>query len=552
MNWISQSIIYQINLRSLAVREPGNAIEAMGERRTGKSPLAYVTANLSKLKRFGVNVLYLMPPYPMGREARKGIGSPYSIRDFRAVDPEHGTLAELLKFVRRAHALGMRVILDITPNHTSRDNVWTKKHPGYYFKNADGGLRYDWDWSDTAKLNYGDPGLRRAMRDVLDFWLGCLGARNGRKEGGQAAAPPGRGRAVLDGVDGFRFDMAHIISDLSFWNEALAYLKEKHAPRELLFMAESYGARNNLDLFGRGMNAAYDDDLYKVCQYLYAVDGRGETVVNLAPEAAHNGDFAGILARFRTNGIAGAVEEALGQYERVLGRGFDEEGDPVRRGSGVAELRPPEVEGGGSGGFDKQNPPGDTGGPWLARYTDNHDEGRGIWRFGAGGTRAMMQLVFMTGHTLPFLLTGQEFGAANRPPIHERMGLCDKGPRVVTGDVVKARDGIEFEGNLFVRGMQERQAFFSFYKKLIALRRGQAALTAGSFELLEAGEEGAREARTVIAFARGLGGKNLHVAVNLGPAPRKLQQAGLFAGRKVYGQLKNGVLAPFAAVVARG
>ncbi len=71
---------------------------------------------------------------------------------------------------------------------------------------------------------------------------------------------------------------------------------------------------------------------------------------------------------------------------------------------------------------------------WLARYTDNHDEGRGLHRFGEGAVKAMMQLVFMAPHTLPFILCGQEFGAANRPSIHERMGVCDKGPHLLNVD----------------------------------------------------------------------------------------------------------------------
>lgn len=497
MNWIQNAVIYQINPRGLAAREPRNAFEAMVERPLRESPLAYMTRCLPRLKRLGVNLLYLMPPYPMGLEGRKGIGSPYAIRDFSAVEPELGTRADLAALVRRAHGLGMRVILDITPNHTARDHVWVKSHPEYYFPTPDGGLRFDWDWSDTAKLNYGAAGLRRAMRDALDGWLGFLGK-------GPGGAP--------DGVDGFRFDMAHIISDLSFWTECLAALRQRHHTRELLFMAESYGARNNLDLFGRGMNAAYDDDLYKVCQFLYAVDPAGETVIALAPEAEGHGDFAPTLAAYRAGGLAGAAASVLMRYESTL--------------------------------------PADPAGPWLARYTDNHDEGRGLDRFGPGGVQAMMRLVFLTAHTLPFLLTGQEFGALNRPPIHARLGLCDKGPRVVEPGRQRTREGVEFEGNLFARGLEARRAWFEFYRTLIALRHTRRELTAGSFALLDAGEAAAPAARTVVAFARRHGTTGLHIAVNLGPEPRRLTQAALFSGPCVYGGLAGDALGPFAAVVS--
>ena len=62
-----------------------------------------------------------MPHYPIGEVGRKGsLGSYYSIRDYRAVDPELGTLADFDAFVRRAHALGMKVLIDWVANHTSR------------------------------------------------------------------------------------------------------------------------------------------------------------------------------------------------------------------------------------------------------------------------------------------------------------------------------------------------------------------------------------------------------------------------------------------------
>ncbi|MDA0991472.1 MAG: alpha-amylase family glycosyl hydrolase, partial [Verrucomicrobia bacterium] len=303
MSWINKAVIYQINLRSLAMREPRNAIEAVGEKPNDESPLAYVTRHLGKIKRLGVNTLYLMPPYPSGQLGRKGIGSPYAIRDFKAVDPEYGTLDELKSFVRTAQAKRLRVILDLTPNHTSRDNVWVAAHPEYYFQNDDGELLWDFDWTDTAKLNYGHDDMRRAMTDVLDYWLGFLGTDAG---------------GIPAGIDGYRLDMAHLISDLRYWNEAIAELRQRHNSRELLFLAESYGASNNLDLFGRGFNAAYDDDLYKCMVYGYGRDQDGESVISLSDEAPGNADFALMLAAYRQGGMAAAVAESLMRYEREL------------------------------------------------------------------------------------------------------------------------------------------------------------------------------------------------------------------------------------------
>jgi glycosidase len=496
--WISSAVVYQINLRSFAAREPRNPVEALREKPVTESPLCFVTKNLPYIRRLGANVVYLMPPYPIGAEGRKGIGSPYSIRDFCAVEPEYGTLEDLKDLVRRAHAIGLRVILDITPNHTSRDNRWIAEHPDYYVKRPDGTIFYDCDWSDTAKLDYRSPSLREAMVGVYDFWLRLLGA-------GKDGQP--------DGIDGFRLDMAHFINDKGFWNEAMPRLRAAHPERELLFLAECYGTGNNMDLFARGIDAAYDDDFYKVCQYGYAVAGDGSTVVSLSPEAAGNGDFRDKLAAFEQGGIAGAMARALLNYEEAY---------PAPREA-----------------------------PRLARYTDNHDEGRGTYRFGNGGVRAAMLTAFLSGHAIPFLLAGQEFGALNRPPIHERIAACGKGRRMVQAGATVEQSGIEFEGNVFARDPAERRAWFEFYRELIALRKSTRELREGSFALLDAGEEGQASQRTVLAFERKIGRNAVRCAINLGQEARTLARAGTFAGRALYGQLQDNRLPAFSAIVTR-
>lgn len=490
--WIDEAIIYQVNLRALAAREPRNPVEAAAEKALRLSPLAYLACALPVIRKLGVNVIYLMPVYPIGREKRKGIGSPYAIRDFKGVDPEFGTLAELKHVVRRAHALKLKVILDITPNHTSRDNVWCRSHPEFYVKAEDGGLFHDLDWSDTAKLDYRNPALRRAMLDVYRFWLGCLG----RKEG----------------VDGFRLDMAHFINDQGFWDEALPALKAEFASRELLFLAECYGTANNLGLFQRGVNAAYDDDFYKVCQYGYVRDEAGQSLVRLAPDARHNGDFNDKRKAFEQGGIAAAMATALGNYEREF------EG---RRG------------------------------PWLARYTDNHDEGRGIFRFGPGAVQAVNALAFLAPRTLPFLLCGQEFGALNRPPIHDRLRACDKGFRTGAAGSERKEPGVELECNVYARDREARQEWYAFYQGLVRLRRATPELSRGGFSLLDAGETGPASGRTVLAFERRLPNSAVRCAINLGPEPKVLATARLFQGDRLYGRLAKGTLAPFSAIVVR-
>lgn len=491
-HWISSAVIYQINLRAIASREPRNAFEAGREKAEKLSPLAYVTKNLAAIRKLGANVLYFLPPYPIGNAFRKGIGSPYSIRDFRAIDAEYGTFEEMQALVRRAHELKFKVIFDITPNHTSRDNVWITSNPEFYVKRDNDEVFYDCDWSDTAKLDYRQPALRAAMVEIYDHWLNFLG------DG--------------DGIDGFRLDMAHFINDKSFWNNAMPELKKRHPQRELLFLAECYGRENNLDLFARGINAAYDDDFYKVAQYFYGVDENENSRVLPDPNVGENDHFRDRYEAFLEGGLAGAFACALTNYEKIL-------------------------------------PAGE--GPWLARYTDNHDEGRGLYLWGAGAVRAINTLAFLSGHCLPFIFTGQEFGAVNRPSIHGRFHPIGKMRRVREGEREYEQASVETETNSFARTPAERAAWFAFYRELITLRLKQPALQRGSFTLLDVGEDAPKNQRTVVVFERKLGHRVIRCAVNMGDQPRKLSRANLFAAAPLLGAINGSELPPFGAVAVQ-
>jgi glycosidase len=276
------------------------------------------------------------------------------------------------------------------------------------------------------------------MLKVYEYWLGFLG-RNARGE--------------PDGIDGFRLDMAHFINDKSFWNDAMPeVLRAQHAGRELLFLAECYGIGNNLDLFERGINAAYDDDFYKVAANLYGLDRGGRI-------------------RHRARGRPGRKRRLPRSLRGVL----------ERRHRGGLRARAAELRGEAGAGA-----------PYLARYSDNHDEGRGFYLYGPGATKAINQLVFLAPRTLPFILTGQEFGAVNRPPIHDRMNPIGKRRRIVNGDHVREQESVEFEGNSFARDPAERAALYRFFKALIKLRRSHRELSEGSFHLINADEDAPR------------------------------------------------------------
>ena len=166
-------------------------------------------ARLPELKELGVTVVWLMPIHPTGVEGRKeDLGSPYAVRDFYGVNPDLGTEADFRAFVQAAHALDLRVLLDLVANHTSPDNAWVTEHPDWYTRGADGGLTTPvspegepTDWTDVVDLDYSSPALRAEMTRVMRYWV-----------------------REFD-VDGYRCDVAGWVP-YGFWAQAIPAVRE--------------------------------------------------------------------------------------------------------------------------------------------------------------------------------------------------------------------------------------------------------------------------------------------------------------------------------------
>ena len=95
--------------------------------------------DLDRLKGLGADILWLMPIHPIGEEGRKGtMGSPYAIRDYRAVNPDMGTVEDLRQLVDAIHDRGMKCIIDVVYNHTSPDSVLAQTHPEFFLRDAAG------------------------------------------------------------------------------------------------------------------------------------------------------------------------------------------------------------------------------------------------------------------------------------------------------------------------------------------------------------------------------------------------------------------------------
>lgn len=208
--------IYEVNIRQHTV--PGT-INAFAE-------------DLPRLKKLGADILWIMPIQPIGEKNRKGsLGSYYSIRDYKAVNPEFGTLNDFKALVKAAHDQEFYVILDWVPNHTAWDHTWVVEHPEYYMtdsaavevgktldvgkdyykKKGVGDLVYEADWDDIALLNHYNKATRSAMIDAMKFWI------------------------TETDIDGFRADHAGHEIPMFFWNEAMS---ELNPVKDLFWLAE--------------------------------------------------------------------------------------------------------------------------------------------------------------------------------------------------------------------------------------------------------------------------------------------------------------------------
>jgi glycosidase len=224
VDWSKNAIIYEVNIRQY----------------TPEGTFSAFQKHLPRLKKMGVNILWLMPINPIGNINHKGtLGSYYAVRDYFAVNAEFGTLNDFKNLVRAVHDSGMYLIIDWVPNHTAWDNPWVTAHPEWYKKNAKGeihSLEHDNGkdpieyWTDVVGLDYQQSGLWSAMTEVLEYWI-----------------------RETD-IDGYRCDVAGLLPT-PFWEHVRASV-DKIKP---VFMLAEW---SDPGLHHKAFDMTYDWDLY--------------------------------------------------------------------------------------------------------------------------------------------------------------------------------------------------------------------------------------------------------------------------------------------------
>ena len=228
--WSFQSNVYEVNLRQYSASGSIKDFEK----------------HLPRLKNMGVEILWFMPVTPIGIEGRKwtkaDLGSYYAVRNYKAFNEEFGTMKNWIAFVKRAHSMGFKVIVDWVANHSAPDNIWMKTHPQFYERDKNGNTVYDADYTDTRNLDYTNKELRDSMVEAMKFWV-----------------------KVTD-IDGFRCDVADGVP-IDFWKHCITSLKKI---KNVFMLAES----EKHELHEAGFDQTYAWSLMAAMKNVYTRERR--------------------------------------------------------------------------------------------------------------------------------------------------------------------------------------------------------------------------------------------------------------------------------------
>jgi len=253
-DWVKNATLYELNIRQFSENSSFRSVEDQ----------------LPRLKKMGIDIIWLMPVQPIGELHRKGsLGSYYSVKDYWSVSPEFGTEDDFKSLVTAIHNHGMYVIIDWVANHTSWDNDMVIKNPEWYMKSRKGTFQSTrWrDYDDIIELDYKNPELRKYMTEAMKFWV-----------------------EKYD-IDGYRCDIASFVP-IDFWENVR---KELDEIKPVFMLAEA----EDKELHRRAFDATYNWTLWNILHRIFVNELSVKTLseayiaehVSIFPKAAIRMNF---------------------------------------------------------------------------------------------------------------------------------------------------------------------------------------------------------------------------------------------------------------------
>ncbi|UCE20243.1 MAG: DUF3459 domain-containing protein [Gemmatimonadota bacterium] len=255
-SWVPGTIVYEVFVRAFS---PEGTFQKVTER-------------LPELKELGVETVWLMPIYPIGTVGRKGtLGSPYAVRDYRAINPEFGRGTDLRQLVITAHELGMKVILDWVANHSANDHIEMGRHPDWFVRDRKGNFTREVDdWWDVTDFDYHNREMRSYMHNALQYWIRDFN------------------------IDGYRCDVAGMVPG-DFWVDVRAQLR-KMKPTFFL-LAEWEDPKMHINQF----DATYDWSLYHTLKEIRRGEAKAEEAIDLVLKKEREFPKGALRLRFLEN-----------------------------------------------------------------------------------------------------------------------------------------------------------------------------------------------------------------------------------------------------------
>ncbi|MDE5732728.1 MAG: alpha-amylase [Bacteroidales bacterium] len=243
-----------------------------------------IAEQLDQIQELGVNVLWFMPIYEIGR--KNSVNSPYCIKDYTSVNPEFGTIDDFNALVKEAHKRGLSVILDWVANHTSWDCAWLEENPEWYTRDSLGNVIHPagTGWKDVADLDFSNQDMRNAMIEDMKYWI------------------------IEHDVDGFRCDAADYVP-FDFWKQAVTELRSI-PDRRLLLLAE--GQRK--DHFDAGFDMNYAWGYLAAMRRVFRRNASVTTLIETDLREYEGVDPGKVKLRFTTNHDEAVRRSAVDEF----------------------------------------------------------------------------------------------------------------------------------------------------------------------------------------------------------------------------------------------